>query len=319
MIMPKRPDNLESVKLAIELLRRIPKHRTTTAAELHEHLNALGIERELRTIQRQLDELSQAFDIERDDSTKPYRYRWLPQSTGINIPGLSNQESLLLTLAEQQLKDLLPANLMKSMASFFTQARSNLSHADADSQRAWLSKVRVVSTTQPLLPPKIKPGVFEQVSNALYGDHWLRVEYKNANGKITHAEVMPLGLAQQGTRMYLVCRFRGYDNERNLALNRLVSAEASTMTFKRPKEFDLRQYDDNGGFGNGRGKKIRLTFQIEKKAGVHLLESMLSADQQVTEVGNYYEVSATVVETRWLNTWLLGFGSEIHNVKRVLV
>ena len=65
--MAKRSDTLETVKLAVELLRRIPRGRKVTASELHEQLQHAGIERELRTIQRQLEMLSEHFEIERDD------------------------------------------------------------------------------------------------------------------------------------------------------------------------------------------------------------------------------------------------------------
>lgn len=69
--MTKRSDTLETAVLAIELLRRIPRGRKITAAELHSQLKDAGIERELRTIQRQLEMLSEHFDIERDDRSKP--------------------------------------------------------------------------------------------------------------------------------------------------------------------------------------------------------------------------------------------------------
>ncbi|WP_257266243.1 hypothetical protein [Endozoicomonas sp. ONNA2] len=39
--------------------------------------------------------------------------------------------------------------------------------------------------------------------------------------------VMPLGLAQQGPRLFLVCRFKGYDDERNLAMHRMLSAHST--------------------------------------------------------------------------------------------
>ena len=69
---------------------------------------------------------------------------------------------------------------MKSMDSFFTQARRNLGD---DSQghgvrlaREWPCKVRVVATSQPLLPPAIAPGVLEEVSEALYANRWLELD-----------------------------------------------------------------------------------------------------------------------------------------------
>ena len=315
--MPKRPDTRETVLLALELLRRIPRQRKVSALELHEQLTAVGVERDLRTIQRQLEMLSEHFDIERDSRNKPYGYRWKDRAVGLALPMLSEQESLMLTLAEQHLRNLLPASLMKSMAGFFVQARSNLGpQSNARRERAWLSKVRVIRESQPLLPPKVKPGVFEEVSNALYGNRWLKVDYTNASGKSTSAEVMPLGLAQQGPRLYLVCRYRGFDNERSLALHRIRSAAASSLTFERPRGFDLQKYDDDGRFGFGEGKLIHLTFLISKNSGFYLLESPLSVDQHVTELDGRLKISATVVDTLQLDTWLRGFGDQVTGIKK---
>jgi predicted DNA-binding transcriptional regulator YafY len=316
--MPKRPDTLETVLLAVELLQRIPRGRKITASELHDQLNDAGIKRELRTIQRQLEMLAEHFEIERDERNKPYGYRWLDHARGLTLPHLTTQESLLLGLAGEYLKNLLPARLMKSMDGFFAQARRNLGpDANARLEREWPGKVRVVATSQPLLPPRIAPGVFETVSEALYGNRWLHLDYRNANGKRAEVEVMPLGLAQQGPRLYLVCRYRGYENERSLALHRILSAKASTLTFERPKDFDLKKYDDDGRFGFGDGQRIRLTFRIDKKAGLHLTESPLSADQQAVEInGEQLEISATVVDSAMLEWWLRGFGEAVSEVRR---
>lgn len=319
--MGKRADTLETTVLAIELLRRIPRGRRITARELHQQLRDAGIERELRTIQRQLDALSEHFEIERDDRTKPYGYRWLEGAKGLAVPQLTPQESLLLGLAERHLQNLLPARLRKSMQGFFEQARRNLgSGSNARREKEWPDKVRVVATSQPLLPPKVDPVVFETVSEALYLNRWLQLEYRNANGKRTRPEVMPLGLAQQGTRLYLVCRFRDYDNERILALNRIVSSRMLPLEFDRPKEFDLARYDGEGHFGFGAGLRIRLEFRINEKAGLHLLESPLSADQKSTRVDDgRLRITATVVDSAMLDRWLRGFGDAVTDVRKTPV
>lgn len=65
--------------------------------------------RDIRTIQRLLEVLSEKFDIERDDQSKPYGYRWKERSAWLALPYLSGfAESLLLQLAQQQLSLLLP-------------------------------------------------------------------------------------------------------------------------------------------------------------------------------------------------------------------
>lgn len=309
--MQKRPDTRETVLLALELLKRIPRARKISARELHGQLPP-ELARDLRTVQRQLDMLAQAFDIERDDSSKPYGYRWKERGMGLSLPTLSEQESLLLALVEEHLKHLLPASLMKSMAGFFAQAHRRLGGPDESSRsREWLGKVRVVSQTQPLLAPKLALGVFDTVSQALYLNRWLNLDYRNAENRRSNVRVMPLGLAQQGPRLYLVCRYEGFDNERSLALHRILKAEISAAEFRRPAEFKLDRYDDDGRFGFGEGNRIKLVFRIDKEAGRHLLETPLSVDQQVVDLDDMLKISATVVDSAQLKWWLRGFGSAL--------
>lgn len=315
--MGKRSGTLETTLLAIELLRRIPRGRKVTAETLRSQLHEIGIERDLRTIQRQLDLLSEHFKLDRDTRSRPYGYSWPRNGEGLSVPGLNLQESLLLRLAEEHLRNLLPAHLLRSMDGFFAQARQNLDPLGPPSlEREWPAKVRVVATSQPLLPPRIDSDVFETVCEALYTNRFLDVAYKNASGFVTKSRVMPLGLAQQGPRMYLICRFEGYDDNRALAIHRIQAATGSTLSFKRPKDFNLKQYDDDGRFGFGDGKRIRLTFRIKKDYGYHVLESKLADDQTVKEIGDEYEITATVVDTAMLEWWLKGFGDAVSQVRR---
>ena len=55
--MPRRPDTFETVRIVLEILKRIPRTRKVSASELHAQLKAAGLDRDLRTIQRQLDAL----------------------------------------------------------------------------------------------------------------------------------------------------------------------------------------------------------------------------------------------------------------------
>lgn len=308
--------NLQTLQVSLEILKRIPRGRKISAPELHEQLLAAGFERDLRTVQRQLDMLSENFEIERDDRSRPYGYSWKAQSLGFALPTLNEQESVLLTLAEQQLRDILPARLMKSMEGFFDQARlRSLPVPGKRRPGRWLDKVRVVSVYPRLLPPVVPEGVFENVSNALYSDHWLEISYRNATGRQTSARVMPLGLAQQGARLLLACRFEGYEDDRSLSLHRMIHAKDTGLPFDRPPGFDLQRYDDEGRFGFGRGKVIQLVFRLSRDAGLHLTESPLSKDQTVREIGDQYEFRASVVESPQLRWWLRSFGRQLRMVR----
>ena len=323
--MTQRTDSLDTALLLMEMLKRIPRQRRVTAAELHKQLAAHGYDRNIRTIQRHLDTLSAEFGLERDERSKPFGYRWMEHAPALSLPGLTAQESLLLQLAQQHLQALLPPRLMRSMEPYFEQAGrnldagGNLADSNTHSARQWLRKVRVVPTSQPLLPPKIAPEVFEEVTAALQDNRWLEVHYRNAAHQRRTACVMPLGLVQQGTSLYLVCRFEGYDNERNLALHRMQSAEALLRGFTYPEEFDLARYEADGRFGYGDGARIQLRFCISKPAGLHLTEAHLSEDQRVEEHAAHYAITATVVDSAMLTWWLRGFGDEVWDISREAV
>lgn len=315
----RKPDTLETLHLALELLRRIPRSRKVTSIELHAELQAAGFARDVRSIQRLLNTLSSTLGIERDDSSVPFGYRWGERGPGLMVPGLNRQESLLLLLAEQHLRPLLPPSVMRAMDGFFKQARANLApHQNARLEKEWLHKVRVVSETQPLLPPRLQEGVLDTVSAALYANHWLDVHYTNQKDERKTHRVMPLGLVQQGPRLYLVCRFEGYENQRILAMHRIGSATDTALPFERP-DFDLAAYEDEGQLAVANGPRIHLQFDIDKGAGRHLLESPLSADQNVQYGPEVYTITATVHQTLLLDRWLHSFGGQIRNIRKTAV
>jgi len=316
--MPQRPPGLETVHIALKLLNRFPRSGFVTANDMLRCLEDVGIKRDLRTVQRLLDMLSDAFDIERDVRSKPYGYKWKSNAEPLSLPGLSASESLVLAMGQAHLSQLMPARVQKEMRTFFEQADGNLRNFDTTGktpkvlkERAWLKKVRVVPLTQPLLPPTIQAGVFEAVSDALFHDHWLTVKYTNSARKQQVADVMPLGLAQQGVRLFLVCRFEGFNDDRTLALHRMQSAKDTSRSFDRPVDFDLERYDNEGRFGFGEGKLIKLKIAVSDFHRLILEETPLSKDQTIELIRRRNIVTATVVESQQLVWWLRGLGDEV--------
>lgn len=320
--MATRPDNIASLNMALALLKNIPSRHKITSVQLRERLMESGIERDLRSIQRQLDALCQNFDIECDRSSKPYGYRWKENAKGFSIPGLTEQESLLLMLAKEHLNHLLPASLMKSMSGFFEQARRNLygdySSGSHKPESRWLKKVRVVSNSVPMLPPTIAKDVFEELSSAVYKDQWLDITYSNAKGQTKQTQVMPLGIAQQGQRLFVPCIFQGFSDVRLITVHRISHAKNTGLPFERPKDFDLQAYDDMGHFGYGKVEKIELKLWINDYLKLLLEETPFSKDQRIVPMSDGctgWELSATVLKSMQLVWWLRSQGKSV----RVLV
>lgn len=324
--MANRPKDIDATLLQLEILRMIPKLPDSIEARIIlKKLTESGFNRDLRSIQRTLQTLCQHFDdLECNDDNKPYTYYWKERSVGFALPVLNEQQSLLLKLAEQQLKYLLPANIMSSMKPFFDQADrmvSGKSHNGKEKPtHQWLDKVCVTPTSLPLIPAKVKEDIFSAVSQALYQNKLLKIEYQNPSGKKYPATIMPLAIAQQGASIYLICRFDGFSDTRMLAMHRIRKAEMSTFSFERPKDFNLQTYQEEGhlGFASYHDiRKIRLTFSITKWAGFHLTETPISKDQKILEESDeYYRFQATISENDMLEWWILKFGEDIWDIER---
>ncbi len=309
---------LETAVVILEVLRAIPRRRFTTAVKVLRSLQAAGYPRSIRSVQRLLDQLSAHFPIECDMRSKPFGYRWRDDGQNFHLPLLSPAEAVLLRLAESQVSAFLPSSIDPLITPLFAAARQTLEGSPKQSlYRRWLRKVRRIPTSQPLLPPKIQRSVMEAVSSSLYHERKLRVRYVNVQGKRQEAVVWPLGLALQEPRLYLVCRFEGYDNERILALTRIERAEVLDVGFRYPSDFDLARYDGEGRFAFGEGKQVRIAFRIDKAAGWHLTESPLSADQEVEIGEDSLCIRATVTDSHLLHAWLRGLGPALLDLEIV--
>ena len=304
-----------SLKFQLELLRLIPKNQAISSLELQAKLQNLGIERDLRSIQRTLKTLCEQFDIDCNMQDKPYSYRWKPHAKGLDMPLLNEQQSLVLMLAKEYLSGILPSSIMNSMDGFFEQAKYNLKYDTGQkSGSQWLNKVAIAPTSQPLLPAKIAPEIFTNISTSLYQNKYLNVHYRSIHGKEHQAQVKPLALVQQGPASYLVSQYEsGFIA--HLALHRLLAAEISTMSFERP-DFNLKAYVESQEFGFSNGKKIRLTFLINKAIGGFITETPLSKDQTVKDAGDNYEISAIVMESQMLEWWIAHFGENYQEIER---
>lgn len=305
-----RESALNTVQLTLEILRLLEPHRRLETSDIYSALPE-HLRRSLRTVQRHLDSLSDAIpDIERVKSGTTYSYKWKPNAHRLLIGGLTAEQALLLRLSKEHLNRLLPPSITKSMDGLFNEADNIFRDIKATKRvNHWQDKVASVPSMVPLLPPKIVSGVLETVSEALYSDQWLDVDYVNADGeKKTGKRVAPLALVRDGERLRLVVRFEGHDNIRHLAVHRILKATNTTLPHKERRDFDLKAHLESGDFGIKPEGHIELVLEIDKKSGLFLTESRLSKDQTVEDLGDRLRITATVALNDQLVWWLLHFG-----------
>lgn len=322
---PLKGDAFELLKITLTLMQRLSYSEGRTTQELAGHLQAAGFERDVRSVQRLLAGLEEHFPhlIAADRSCRPYRYCWVA-GRAIRLPGPSPEDGVLLQLAHQYLEPLLPPAVQRRAQQLFGVAEAQLQRAAQvpalKPNAEWPDKVRSISSLFPLLPPEIADGVLRTVSQSLYSNHQLELIYRTAQDHELKQRVRPLGLLQQGPRLYLICLMPKNDRKPfSLALHRILAATDTGKPFERPPGFSMDQYCAEGRLGFGHARRIRLSFWIRKDAGRHLLETRLSADQQVVEEGKGYRIAATVYDSEALTWWLRGFGRRIREVRREAV
>lgn len=298
-----------------QMLRLIPRHPfKVTAKQLYEHLLAESYLVTKRTVERDLQTLSEVFPITADEREKPYGWSWARDGAVFDLPGLSNTEALTFKLVEQHLKPILPVSTLDQLGPYFATADKKLTGLSEHSPaHSWLEKVRVIQPTQTLLPPAIDGDAQRIVSEGLLLDRQIKVSYlKRGEDNPVEYVIHPLGLVERGQMVYLACTLFDYEDIRILALHRIHSAELLETPCQRPEGFSLDSYIASGVFGFGGGETITLEAIFRDHAGDHLYETPLDANQTLTPLDDgKLRLSAMVVNTEQLRWWLLGFGGRV--------
>jgi len=298
-----------------QMLRLIPRHPfKVTAKQLYEKLLNENFGVTKRTVERDLQTLSEVFPIVSDEREKPYGWSWAKEGAVFDLPGLSNTEALTFKLVEQHLRPILPASTLSQLQPYFVTAEKKLnSHSEHSPAHAWLEKVRVIQPVQTLLPPTIDEKAQQVVSEGLLLNRQIHLAYqKRGEAEPVEYVIHPLGLVERGQLIYLVCTMFTYQDVRMLALHRVRSATLLDEPSQRPESFSLEGYITSGAFGFGGEETILLEAIFRDHAGDHLYETPLSADQVLEPLGDGgTRVMATVVNTEQLRWWLLGFGNRV--------
>jgi predicted DNA-binding transcriptional regulator YafY len=294
------------------MLREIPRYpRRISTAEIKERLLAVGFDTTLRTIQRDLIKLSGSLPLLGDDS-KPQGWSWQADATQLDLPTLEPQAALVFHLAERYLQPLLPASTLDYLSPWFRTAVGVLDNQGTELS-AWRTKIRVLPSGQPMLPPVIDREVQSAVTQALLLNKRIAVTYRPRDAvEDKNYEANPLGIVVRDQVIYLVCTLREYNDIKQLVLNRMRSAQLLNVPARKLKDFDLEQYIAQGEFGFPleTGRIITLVADFDRVAANGFIERPLAANQVAENIDEKtVRLTATVPDTNELRRWLLGFGA----------
>lgn len=311
--MPRKSSTLDEAVMLIQILTRIPKGRLITAQQLKQELDAAGIPIQIRTLQRYLKTMASTdvFGIDCDMRSRPYGYKQSTAGGTLLSQQMSVHECLLLRLAQEHMRFMIPTTLSKSLSPLFDMASQKFNEtlsADSRNEEAWLKKVAVVGSSLPMMPPKISRTIFEAVSEALFRELKLEIEYDSASGKQVRSLITPLGLVQQDVRLYLVCTFDRYENVRHLALHRLTKARVTEFQGERPKDFSLDSYVNSRHFNysDGSDRKVELSFRFTNVVtALNLTETPFNMTQRIEKLPDgSFRLSVILTDSPLIDGWI---------------
>lgn len=300
----------DAAQRQIDLLSLIPPHsRPQSVSQLLKRLVARGHDIDRRTLQRDLNKLSDRWPLCCDDG-RPPRWSWSADAERFDLPGMDATTALAFVQAESHLRKQLPTAIAQELQPWFARARRVLDEAPLG---GWPQRVRVLEENQLLQAPAINASVFEVVTTALLEGRALRLRYASRSKKKTVEQVVhPLALVWRGPVAYLIVLFGAWSDPRHLALQRIQSVERLDAAARTLPGFDLDAWLAQGDFDLPLGEPIALRAAIHAEVQALLRERPLAPDQRLEATGgDGFVLRATVADTLRLRWWLLGFADRL--------
>jgi predicted DNA-binding transcriptional regulator YafY len=297
----------------LTMLSLIPRQpRKIDTERIKQHLEAHQYSISLRSIQRDLNKLSETFPL-LSDSARPQGWSWKANANPFSLPTLDPQTALTFHMVEQHMKPLLPAVTLSHLQPWFDAAAGVLS-AQGNGLCNWPEKIRILPQGLPRLSPPIDSEIHATVSQAVLAEKQLEMTYKSVGADAPWTKILsPLGLVVRGGVIYLLCTSDEYDEVRQFNLHRIQRAVLLESPVIWPDGFNLDSTIAEGAMGiKLSARKIKLEAYFSGHIGTYLAESPISEDQTlVNEEDGDVCLHATVPDTFELRQWLKSFGDEV--------
>jgi len=273
-----------------------------------------------RTIERDLEWLRQRESPKIEPRMSDGSYHYHP-TTILSKPAITPESALNFLIAGQHLAELLPPSSLNAWEEEFARAEEILNQSNQPQSRkrglsAWRDKVRVIPVGPKRKLPDVDAAVRERVYNKLLNNESMMIEYRSVNSGETRLmeKVCPLGLIFRDQVGYLLCTIDGDCQPVTLALHRISSIEECNGTVPAipPRGFDIDKEIAKGALAFADGNNITLEAVFSKELATYLQERPLSETQTMETLSDgSLRLTATVLNSRALKWWLLGFGDQV--------
>ena len=119
---------------------------------------------------------------------------------------MSPPVALAYRMVGEFMSGMFPKEIFAQLAPHFRHADDVLNQTDKETLKSWPDKVRILSRTQPLLPPELSSEVFAVVSDSLLEGKRFQVSYlRRGESQPAAWAINPLGLVLHDRLVSLVC------------------------------------------------------------------------------------------------------------------
>ncbi|HAS6175517.1 TPA: WYL domain-containing protein [Vibrio vulnificus] len=295
---------MESFENKRAVLAKVPTKGKITAQQIQEKLEAEGKRLSLRTVQRILKSLEKYGVL--SDTGKPIGWS-REQGLDLGLTKMDLSTAITLNLAEKYLEQAFPPSLLRNLESYFNGARFYLRYENKTPQGLWPRKVYIHQKGMPLLPSKLAAETINVIYKAVLEEKCIRLVYRSMSSEKEQRVLFhPYGIVVRGERNYLVGKFDGYSDVRQLSFNRVISAESSYFPAIIDDGFSLENYVQQGEMGVTRSlDKLSIKLWVTPVFARILDETPLCEDQSIESKDDDFVVHASVDDTDELRHWLL--------------
>ena len=259
-----------------------------------------------KTIQRDIDYMRYQLDapIEYSGQHRGYYYT----EANYKLPAISIKESDLFAiyLAEKLLAQYEGTPIYDNLFSVFRKIEDSL----PERTMIDMGKDNARFTVFPPSNTLIRPGIWEEVADAIRLSNRIRVLYRTTGNEPATREIDPYhGVRFEGD-WYVVAYCHMRNDIRTFSLARMESVDVLSESFQIPEDFDFTRLTGSNFGLHWSDNEYRVKVLFDKKAAGYIRERCWHPTQQIGEnLDGSLTLSLTVNHLLELKRWILSWGS----------